>query len=240
MENSTNEGEAKQSPFIIPGTILLAAIIIAGALMYSGGPKTAKAPDPNEQAAAAGVSEEAKQLLQAEAGDFVLGNPAAPVTLVEFADFQCPFCGRFFKQTLPQIKEKYIKSGQVKFIFRDFAFLGEESFRAAEAARCAGEQGEFWNYHDYLYNHQSGENKGAFSDANLKKFAGALGLDQESFDACLNSGKYRELVEKESSGGRALGVSGTPTTFVNGVAVEGAVPFAEIEKEIQAALEAGN
>ncbi|MBI1957303.1 MAG: DsbA family protein [Candidatus Niyogibacteria bacterium] len=242
MENSTtNEsgGGEKQSPFIIPGTILLAAVIVAGAIMYASGGKTAKAPDgEDQQAAAAGASEDAQRLLQAEPGDFVLGNPEAPVTLVEFADFQCPFCGRFFKQTLPQIKDKYVKTGQVKFIFRDFAFLGEESFRAAEAARCAGEQRKFWEYHDYLYNHQSGENEGAFADTNLKKFALTLGLDQESFDACLDSGKYRELVEKESSGGNDLGVSGTPTTFVNGKSVVGAVPFSEIDKEIQAALQA--
>lgn len=245
MENSTNEtesGAGKQSPLVIPGAILLAGVIIAGAVMYSGGAKTAQAPNSKEQAGsvAAAASEDAKKALTAEAGDFVLGDPAATVTLVEFADFQCPFCGKLFKETLPSVKENYVKTGKVRFIFRDFAFLGDESFRAAEAARCAGEQDKFWDYHDYLYGHQKGENQGAFSDDNLKKFAGILKLDQTSFDACLDSGKYRDLVEKESKAGQELGVTGTPTTFINGVAAAGAIPFSDLSKKIDAALsEAG-
>ena len=237
MENSTNENEVKQSPLVIPGAILLAGVIIAGAVMYSGGGRTAEAPDADGQAAAVATSEDAKMLLDAEPGDFVLGNPEAPVTLVEFADFQCPFCGKYFKETLPRVKDAYIKTGQVKFIFRDFAFLGEESFRAAEAARCAGEQGKFWDYHDYLYGHQKGENEGAFSDANLKKFADVLKLDRTLFDACFDSGKYRDAVERESMLGKELGVSGTPTTFVNGKAITGAIPFSSLDKDIQSALE---
>ncbi|MDP3785182.1 MAG: thioredoxin domain-containing protein [bacterium] len=109
--------------------------------------------------------------------DFVLGNPSAKVAVIEYGDFQCPFCGKFFKTTEQQLKETYLKSGKTAFVWRDFAFLGEESFRAAEAARCAGEQGKFWEYHDYLFNNQRGENAGAFSDRSLKSFAATLGLD---------------------------------------------------------------
>jgi len=118
--------------------------------------------------------------------DFVLGSPAAKVVVVEYGDFQCPFCGKFFKTAEQQLKETYLKSGETAFLWRDFAFLGEESIRAAEAARCAGEQGKFWEYHDYLFNYIwdnyyskniNGENVGAFSDRNLKSFAAALGLD---------------------------------------------------------------
>lgn len=242
MENENSEigGEAKQSPLIIPGAILLAGVIIAGAVMYSGDSKTTvEAPNLGKQTAAVSASDEAKTLLQASPGDFVLGNPQAKVTLVEFADFQCPFCEKYFHETFPQIKEKYAKTGKVKFIFRNFAFLGEESFRAAEAARCAGDQGRFWDYHDYLYDHQRGENQGAFSDVNLKKFADTLKVDRAMFDACFDAGNYRELVKKESELGRELDVSGTPTTFVNGKAITGAVPFSTLEKEIQAALIAG-
>ena len=124
--------------------------------------------------------------LKIRADDFVLGSPAAKVMVVEYGDFQCPFCGKFFKTAGQQLKETYLKSGKAAFVWRDFAFLGEESIRAAEAARCAGEQGKFWEYHDYLFNYIwdnyyskniSGENVGAFSDRNLKSFAATLGLD---------------------------------------------------------------
>ena len=110
------------------------------------------------------------------AEDFVRGNETATVTVVEYADFQCPFCGRFFRETEKNLLDEYVKAGKIKFIYRDFAFLGYESSQAAQAAHCAGEQGKFWEYHDYLYSHQNGENQGAFSTTNLKSFAGMLKL----------------------------------------------------------------
>ncbi len=109
--------------------------------------------------------------------DFVLGGGVnTKVTVIEYADFQCPFCGKFFKETEETLLNSYIESGQISFVYRDFAFLGPESTRASEAARCAAEQGKFWEYHDYLFNHQKGENQGAFSDLYLKSFAGELKL----------------------------------------------------------------
>lgn len=220
----------KNNPYLIPASIIVAGAFIAFAVVYSlSGAKQAGAP--KEIAGAA--RPEAK--LYDESDPF-LGNPEAPVTIVEFSDFQCPFCGRFFKTAEPQIIEKYVKTGKVKFVYRDFAFLGEESQWAAEAAECAHEQGKFWEYHDYLFNHQQGENQGAFSKANLKRFAGAVGLDTEAFNGCFDSGKYTEEVQKDSSDGRALSVSGTPTNFINGKAVVGALPFEEFQKIIEAEL----
>lgn len=108
--------------------------------------------------------------------DFILGSSEAPVTVIEYSDFQCPFCGKFFKETEQTLMDSYIKEGKIRFVHRDFAFLGNESTVAAEAARCAGDQGKFWEYHDYLYNHQNGENRGNFSNINLKSFANNLGL----------------------------------------------------------------
>ncbi|HEV7424691.1 MAG TPA: thioredoxin domain-containing protein [Candidatus Paceibacterota bacterium] len=107
--------------------------------------------------------------------DFMMGSLQAKVTVVEYADFQCPFCGKLFQETEPTIMN-YVKDGKIDFVYRDFPFLGSESIRAAIAARCAADQGKFWEYHDYLYNHQSGENQGAFSDVNLKSFASVLKL----------------------------------------------------------------
>jgi protein-disulfide isomerase len=108
--------------------------------------------------------------------DFVLGNTEAKVAIVLYTDFQCPFCGKFFKEVEETLLNNYAEQGKIKFVHRDFAFLGLESLKAAEAARCAGDQNKFWEYHDYLYTHQNGENQGNFSDPNLKSFAGSLKL----------------------------------------------------------------
>jgi len=108
--------------------------------------------------------------------DFITGDTNAPVTIVLYVDFQCPFCGKFFKDTEQTVLADYIKAGKVKLVSRDFAFLGDESLKAAEAARCAADQGKFWEYHDYLFTHQKGENQGNFSNLNLKTYAQALKL----------------------------------------------------------------
>ena len=104
-----------------------------------------------------------------QAGDFpIMGDPNAKVTYVEFADFQCPFCKQFFSQTEPQIISDYVKTGKVKFVFRNFAFLGPDSNTAAEGAYCANDQGKFWDYHNFLYSHQAAEGSGQFSLKNLE------------------------------------------------------------------------
>jgi protein-disulfide isomerase len=165
-----------------------------------------------------------------------LGDANAKVTIVEFADFQCPFCGRFQQSVYPQIKSEYIDTGKATLVYQDFAFLGEESTVAAEAAKCAGDQGKFWEYHDYLYQHQDGENQGAFSIANLKKFAAALKLNKSKFDSCLDSEKYAKAVADQTAFGSSLQITGTPTTFVNGYRSTGSQPFAAFETKIKKEL----
>ncbi len=238
MENEIKNSESP-SPLLIPVSILVAGALIAGAVMYTSGASKNRAAEPPAQnlgAAAKSAPDEASALLSVEPGDFVLGSPTAPVTMIEFADFQCPFCEQFFQTSLPQIKDLYIKTGKARLVFRDFAFLGDESLSAAEAARCAGDQQKFWEYHDYLYNHQKGENQGGFSDANLKQFAAALNLDTGEFNACLSSHKYLDFVKKETTLGQQLGVSGTPTTFFNKKPLIGAVPFPEVKAAVETAL----
>ena len=164
------------------------------------------------------------------------GDPDAPVTIIEFADFQCPYCGRFFAQTEPQINEQYMQSGKVRFAYFNFAFLGAESNWAAEAAECASDQNKFWEYHDKLYASQSGENQGAFSKDNLKKFAEELGMDTSAFDECLDSGKYIQLVQDESSMASSIGVRSTPTFLINGQPVVGAQPFEVFQQTIDSLL----
>lgn len=127
--------------------------------------------------AGSGKAMENIKLAPVSSSDFILdGGSGAKVVVVMYEDFQCPFCEKFFKETEKTLIDNYIKSGKINFVYRDFAFLGPESLRAAEAARCAGEQGKFWEYHDYLYNHQNGENQGNFGDLYLKSFASELKL----------------------------------------------------------------
>ncbi|KKW28858.1 MAG: DsbA oxidoreductase [Parcubacteria group bacterium GW2011_GWB1_52_7] len=158
------------------------------------------------------------------------------MTVVEFSDFQCPFCGRFYKNVEPRLLDEYVKTGKVRFVYRDFAFLGDESTWAAEAAECADEQGKFWEYHNYLFERQNGENQGAFSKVNLKSFAKAVGLEGSKFDQCFDGGKYTAEVEKDLADARALGVNATPTSFINGVKVTGAVPYESFKVSIEEAL----
>jgi len=155
----------------------------------------------------------------------ILGNKNAKVTVIEFADFQCPFCERFFKDTKPSIIKDYANSGKIQFAFRHYPFLGQESNFSAEASECANEQGKFWEYHDYLYSHQGTENSGAFAKDKLIGFATSLGLNTNQFSSCLNSDKYAKQVADDLSAGQKAGISGTPTLVVNGQLVVGAQPY---------------
>jgi cyclophilin family peptidyl-prolyl cis-trans isomerase len=116
-----------------------------------------------------------------------------------------------------QLEDKYVKTGEMKFVYRYMAFLGDESQWAAEAAECAGDQGKFWEYHDKLFASQNGENQGAFSKDNLKKFAADLGLNTTTFNQCVDSGKFTDKIKKSSNDASQFGVSSTPTVFVNGI-----------------------
>ena len=132
--------------------------------------------------------------------------------------------------------DQYVKSGKVRFGYIHFAFLGAESFAAAEASECAAEQERFWEYHDLLFESQNGENQGAFSEENLIKFAGQVGLDVDQFTQCLKDGKYTELVQTESQFGRSIGVQSTPSFLVNGTPIVGAQPFESFKQVIEAEL----
>ncbi len=158
---------------------------------------------------------------RAQALGHTLADSNAPITVEEYADFQCPICGTFARQTLPQIEDKYIKTGKIKFVFNHFAFLGDESTRAAEASECANDQGKFWDYADTLFNNQAGENQGAFNDANLEKFAQQIGLNLDQFKACLADRRNLSKVQSSSNNAQLRNVTGTPTLFINGVKVNG-------------------
>jgi predicted secreted protein with PEFG-CTERM motif len=146
----------------------------------------------------------------------VLGSSIAPVTIIEFGDYQCPKCDAWFKNEEPTIKTNYIDTNKAKLYFVDFPFLGPDSAIAAQAAYCAGDQGKFWEYHDYLYTNQQGVQSGWASANNLKSIAGTLGLDTSSFNSCLDSGKYADRVSHNKDIGMSKGVQGTPAFFIVG------------------------
>ena len=118
-----------------------------------------------------------------------------------------------------------METGKVRFGYFNFAFLGDESQWAAEAAECAGDQNAYWQYHDYLFSHQSGENQGTFSKVNLMKFASDMGLDTKTFNECLDTGKYTQFVKDQTNFARNLGVQSTPTFILNGRGIVGAQSY---------------
>lgn len=146
----------------------------------------------------------------------VLGSPSAPVTIIEFGDYQCPKCDAWFKNEEPVIKANYIDTNKAKVYFVDFAYLGADSPVAAQAAYCAADQGKYWEYHDYLYSHQEGIQSGWASKDNLKSYATTIGLDASNFNSCLDSGKYADRVTHNKDIGSSKGVQGTPTFFIVG------------------------
>jgi protein-disulfide isomerase len=166
----------------------------------------------------------------------VLGNPDAPITIVEYADFQCPVCKRAAAGIIPVLEEEYVKSGQAKIEFRHFPFLGQESWDAAQAAAAAEEQGKFWEYYAALFNAQGAENSGAFSYDRLLSLAEDIGLDVERFDETLASNKNLELVRADADAARERGVSATPTFFINGAKIVGAQDLDTFRDAIDKAL----
>jgi protein-disulfide isomerase len=162
-----------------------------------------------------------------------LGSATAPVTIIEFSDFQCSFCKKFWADTLPRLKEAYIDKGTARFIYRHFAILGKHSEQAALASECAAEQGKFWEYHDRLFKHQGGL---AFTDAKLKQYASDIGLNAKAFAGCLGAGKYREKIERETAAAISLGGRGTPFFLVNQRTLVGAQPYVVFEKLIDEEL----
>lgn len=239
----------------IAGAIIIVGFLISGAILL----KDSKTPSvaKNEGIPMTTLAPIGKE-------DRTLGNPKAKVALVMYEDFQCPFCGAvtglelnspamkpvmdYLKKAdpkwtpfIPEIINNYVKNGNVLFVYRDFPFLGTESIRASEAARCAEDQGKFWEYHDYLYAHQKGENEGSFSDINLKSFAKKLALDTVNFDKCLDDNKYSQAVTDSKTEATKAGVTGTPKGFIlkDGkifATIDGAESLSTVKEKIESAL----
>ncbi len=245
MHNETGEvtshthysigGKALRSlTYTVSASILVSAILIAGTLFYGlarggsvGGQNNGTQPTPTAGQPVA---------ISLPGNTPFIGSANAKVTVVEYADYRCPFCEKWYTTVMPTLKEKYINTGKIKFMYQDFAFLGPDSNTAGEASHCAADQNMFWQYHDYLFEHQGDESSNWANATHQKEFAQALGLNMTQFNSCLDSGKYKKEVTDETAAGKKYGVTGTPTIFVNGVAIVGAQPLQSFTDAIDAAL----
>jgi len=164
-------------------------------------------------------------------GSPILGNPDAPITIVEFGDYQCHQCHNWFVNTKPMIMRDYIETGKANLVFVDFAFLGKDSPKAAQATYCADDQNKYWEYHGTLYTSQESKiDNGWANTERLKAFAFSLNLDMELFNECLDSDKYSKRIQYNSQQARDNGVNGTPGFFIvgpdyNQKQIGGAQPF---------------
>lgn len=169
------------------------------------------------------------------------GDVDAPVVMIDFSDFQCPYCGEFARTTEHQLYDKYVKTGVLRIEWRDFPYLGKESERAALAARAAADQGGFWKFHDALYAEQPSPNSGELTVDHLVQVAESVGLDGARLRADMNDNRarYKAAIGKDFQSGQAIGVNGTPAFLINGQAILGAQPLSVFEKAIdQEAAEA--
>lgn len=165
--------------------------------------------------------------------DAFMGKEDAKVTMVEFSDYQCPFCGRHYSETFNLIKSQYVDTGKLKVVFRDFPLssIHPDAQKAAEASECADDQEKFWEMHDMLF-----ENQQSLGVASLKEYAKQLGLNENEFNDCLDSGKYSGEVGKDMQDAQSAGGRGTPFFIVGNTPLSGAQPFTSFQQVIEAEL----
>jgi len=168
-------------------------------------------------------------------GSPILGNSDAPITLVEFGDYQCHFCNVFFHSTENDILKKYVETGKVKMIFKDYNIIGPDSVNASHGAHCANDQESFWEYHDILYSNWTGENNGWASSENLGRFAQEIGLDMDVWSECMVKKLHSQTILASNEDAKKLELTGTPAFFVIGpdgktTKLFGAQPFEIFER----------
>jgi protein-disulfide isomerase len=169
------------------------------------------------------------------------GDPNAPVTIVEYSDFQCPYCRVFHDETFPLLLRDYVQTGLVNFTYLNFPVVDgrsatKESTHAAMASVCAAQQGKFFEFHDLLFANQTGENIGDFSERRLYAMAEIAGLDAEAFDACYTDPATADEVDAQRAAGLRAGIKSTPSLLINGTLMVGALPYADLQAAINAAL----
>ena len=263
MDNSETEAKKdlevnfpKQSPAgVIASAIIVGSLLVCLSIFYnanlivkslSGGVSVASNNNqqPPAQPIAPAQAPTGPITVASRSDQPTIGNKNAKVTVVEFGDFQCPFCKQFYQQTFSQIKSAYIDTGKINYVFRHFPLtqIHVNAQISSEAAECANQQGKFWDYHNLLYT--DGQSDGTGLDkASLEKYADQLGLNKGTlgfgagkFNKCLESNATLDIVNKDQAEGAKDGVSGTPSFFINGQLLVGAEPFVNFQQAIDAAL----
>ena len=208
--------------------VVVAVAVIAFAMLSSGQISTADLKTPTDPTP--------RNLWDGRA----IGPATAPATLTVYSDFQCPACDAFSTQTEPELVKDFVEPGKLRIVYKDFAFIGPESFDAAVAARCAGDQRLFWPYHDYLFANQNGENKGAFSRDRLVSIGQAIGVNQATFKPCLDTQPPLDGTKGETAEGNGRGVQSTPTLFLGDQKIVGVPAYVDLAKAIDAAIAGGS
>lgn len=229
------ENEQKNKDILLPASIIVAAVLISGSIFYMVGKNQNSNPPPENNGQVADVTE----ILKIQSNDVVLGEKGAPITIIEYGDYQCPWCGKFFEETEKPLRDEYVKTGKVNMVYRNFAFLSQESFDAAEAAECAKDQGQFWAYHDALYaaEHKDGvEHNGNLNRDLFMQIASNLKMNSDDFAACYDGKKYEAKVQKDRTDGQAAGVNGTPAVFLNSQQIGGFLVYSQLKSAIDGAL----
>ena len=234
----TTAPSGTSASYALPLSIVIAGVMISGTILYTGG-------DARPAAGGAALGDQqAPPVLDVSVDELVdddpaIGDPNAPVTIVEFSDFQCPFCRSFYSTTYQQIKENYVDKGLVRIVYRDFPLDFHAAARvSAMAAECADDQGRFWDYHDKLFDEQAKGGNGTitYGVAELKQWAADIGIDTGTFNACLDSQRHAAEVDADFEAGQRFGVSGTPSFIVNDRRLVGAQPYSTFEAVIEEAL----
>ena len=220
--------------YIILGAVAVVGLGVVGFSVFGGSPADELVD----------LGDVDNQTLVQMAQGIVRGDPDAPVTIMEFGDYQCPACAQFARMIKPQVDLAYIETGQAKFVFHDFPLPGHpHAFLAARAARCAGDQDRYWDYHDQIFITQNQWSVMRSATGHFKDLADEIGLDTRAFGSCLDSDMHADLVSANSELGRLLGVGGTPTVFVHsgqeGAPAQrlGGFQFIDVQQAMDAILE---
>jgi len=174
--------------------------------------------------------------ITAQRDGLTLGDPNAPVAIIEYGDYQCPYCADASNQSFRPMLDEYVSTGQVFFTYVPMSFLGDESKDAAEAALCANDQGKFWEMHETIFANHSGENQGAYSRSRLDTMAQNIGLNMDQYNSCMDSGQHEGDVANYANVATQAGVTSTPTFVINNGEPFGWTSWEGLKSQIDAAL----
>ena len=215
--------------------ILVTGALIAGSIFFTNGDS-----DSSDVVQQPGVGQGDTRVDVSVDDDAFLGNKNAKVTVIEFSDYQCPFCRTFWKDTFGQLKKDYMDTGKIKFVYRDYPLgFHPSSHISAEASECAEDEGKYWEMHNKIFAEQEKKGQGTISYTadDLKQWASEIGLNKTKFAQCLDSSKYKAEVDRDLADGSAAGVTGTPSFFINGRLIVGAQPYSAFKAIIEDELD---